>query len=190
MGTSVNQGSPRTRNWEAVQSTYKSDVIPLERVLQEVWRAATNQPEGDLAAQLGAPIISRLRAIAIQGATVGEVANATNLEIARSRQASLGVEIARRAAIQCSTAKNRPQAFSERLFAEASNYLISRDLPGFVGLDCRNRTVSDSRDFKQSVVDIAVEVTREIGGPQDATAKSWRKHTEEVVSRLRGSRRE
>lgn len=188
MGTSVNQASPRTRNWEAAQSTYKSDEFPVERVLREVWRAATNQPAGDLAAQLAAPVVSRLRDIALQGATPVQVAAAVNREIARSRQTSLGVEIARRAALQCLAAENRAQAFTERVFAEASNYLVSRDLPGFVGQDFRNRTVADSFQFKQSVSDAAARTARETGEPRSATAKAWREYTGAVIERLRRSR--
>jgi hypothetical protein len=185
MGTSVNQASPRTRNWEAAQSTYKSDAFPVERVLQEVWRAATNQPEGDLAAQLAAPIVSRLRDIALQGATPVEVATAVNREIAQSRQASLGVEIARRAAVQCLGAENRAQAFNERVFAEASNYLVSRDLPGFVGANFRNQTVADSHQFKQSVLDAAARTAREVSAPRAATPDAWRRYAAAVVDRLR-----
>lgn len=189
MGTSVNQLSPRTRNWEAAQSTYRSEAFPVERVLQEVWRAATNQAEGNLAAQLAAPIISRLRDIVVQGATAAQVANAVNREIAQSRQASLGVEIARRAALQCVEAENPAQTFGERVFAEASNYLVSRDLPGFVGLDFRNRTVADSFQFKQSVADAAARTVRELGTPQATTVEAWREYTRAAVEGLKRSRR-
>lgn len=186
MGTSVNQGSPRTRNWDAVQSTYKSDAFPIERVLREVWRAATNQAEGDLAAQLSSPIVSRLRDIAVQGTSAVEVASAINREIAQSRQTSLGVEIARRAAIQCLKAENRSQAFSERVFAEASNYLVSRDLPGFVGADFRNQSVAESFEFKQSIQNATANTVRDVSVPSVSNAEAWRTYTEAVVDRLRG----
>src|SRR5262245_14720257 len=144
MGTSVSHGSPRTNNWLAAQATYRNDSFPIERVLQEVWRAATNQPEGDLAAQLSQPIIGRVREIAISGGSAVDVATAINRELSQSREPSLAAEIARRAAIQCVGAKDRAQTYNERLFAEASNYLVSRDLPGFVGTIGRNQNVTDS----------------------------------------------
>jgi hypothetical protein len=104
MGTSVSQSSPRTNNWRAAHATYRNQKFPIERVLQEVWRAATNQPEGDLAAQLAQPVIERVREIAVSGTSAVEIATAVNRELAQSRQPSLAAEIARRAAIQCAEA--------------------------------------------------------------------------------------
>ncbi len=185
MGTSVSHPSPKTRNWAAAQATYKSNDFPVKRVLREIWRAATNQTEGNLSEQLSAPIISRLREIAVKGETPVEVASAVNREIALSRQNSLGVEIARRAALQCLTAENRSQAFNERVFAEASNYLVSRDLSGFVGSEFRNKTVLDSFRFKQSITNAAVQSVKVIDAPTVGTGEGqWREYTSEVIKRL------
>lgn len=189
MGTSVSQPSPSTRNWEAAQSTYKSDMFPADRVLQEIWRAATNQDEGNIAVQLSAPIVNRLREIAVQGGTLIEVASAINREIALSRQNSLGVEIARRAALQCLSSENRSQAFNERLFAEASNYLVSRDLSGFVGSEFRNKTVSDSLRFKQSITEAAVNSVSSVTVAQGTTEAQWREYTSAVIQRFREKQR-
>jgi len=185
MGTSVNQPSPDTLNWRAAQKTYESESVPVSRVLREIWRAATNQAEGDLAGQLAQPIISRVRDIALRGRTAVEVAAAVSREIAQSRESSLGVEIARRAALQCFGAQDRAQAYSERVFAEASNYLLSRDLPGYIGPNMRNNTVADSSQFKRSVMGAAAEVAREIGLPKTGAADAWRKYTAAVVDRLK-----
>jgi hypothetical protein len=185
MGTSVNQASPDTLNWRAAQATYQSAAFPIERVLQEIWRAATNQPKGNLASQLAEPIISRMRDLALQGRTPLEVAAAINREVAQSRQASLAVEIARRAALQCVGAQDRAQAYSERIFAEASNYLLSRDLPSYVGPNARNQTVADSAQFKQSVIGAAAQTVREVEMPRSRTAAAWRKYTAAVIDRLK-----
>jgi len=185
MGTSVNQGSPRTRSWLAAQLTYQDPDFPLERVLQEVWRAATNQPEGDLASQLAQPIIERVRDIAVRGASAVEVSAAVSHELSQSRQTSLAADIARRAAIQCVGTANPTQVYNERLFAEASNYLLSRDLPGFVGIGERTHNVEDSYRFKQSVMRAAVSAVREIQSQSPSAAKDWSGFTSRVVERLK-----
>lgn len=58
MGTSVSQSSPSTPRWQATQATYSSPEIPIERTVQEIWRAADSQVEENLARDLQAPIIA------------------------------------------------------------------------------------------------------------------------------------
>jgi hypothetical protein len=181
VGTSVNQRSPDTLNWRAAHAAYEDPSVPPDRVLQEIWRAASNQPEGDLAAMLGEPIVARLRDIAAQGRTPLEVATAVSREIAQSKQASLAADIARRAAVQAAGTPDPARTYSERVFAEASNYLLSRDLPGYVGEVGRNPTVADSYQFKQSVLNAAVEAVRQVGTPLVPTAEAWRNHAAAVI---------
>lgn len=184
MGTSVSQPSPKTRNWEAAQATYKSDDFPVERVLSEIWRAATNQEAGNLSEQLSAPIVNRLREIVGRSGTAVEIASAVNREIALSRQNSLGVEIARRAALQSLNAQNKSQTFNERLFAEASNYLLSRDLSGFIGSEFRNKNVTDSIHFKQAITNAAVQSVKTIETSSSISENQWREYTGTVIKQL------
>ncbi len=184
MGTSVSQPSPKTRNWEAAQATYKSDNFPVDRVLREIWRAATNQESGNLSEQLSTPIVNRLREIVGQSGTSIEIASAINREIALSRQNSLGVEIARRAALQSLNAQNKSQTFNERLFAEASNYLLSRDLSGFVGSEFRNKNVGDSINFKQTVTNAAVQSVKAVETSSSVSESQWREYTGAVIKQL------
>lgn len=184
MGTSVSHPSPKTLNWEAAQATYKSDNFPVERVLREIWRAATNQESGNLSEQLSAPIVNRLRDIVGQTGTKIEIASAINKEISLSRQNSLGVEIARRAAIQCLNSQNRTQSFNERLFAEASNYLVSRDLSGFVGSQFRNKNVGDSISFKQAITNAAVQTVKAVDTSSSGNENQWRIYTNAVIKQL------
>lgn len=186
MGTSVNQRSPDTLNWRAAQAAYEDPNVPAERVLQELWRAAGNQPEGDLAAMLAEPIVARLRDIAVEGRSALEVATAASRAVVQSKQASLAADIARRAAVQSVGAADPARAYSERVFAEASNYLLSRDLPGYVGTVGRNPTVADSYQFKQSVLNAAAEAVRQVGVPSASTAEAWRTHAAAVINRFKG----
>jgi hypothetical protein len=186
LGTSVNQRSAPSANWSAAQAGYRAE-IPIERVVQEIWRAATNQREGDLARLLGEPIVARVGRIAVEGRTAAEVGFAASKEVARSKAASLAADIAQRAAVQCVSSENRAQAFGERLFAEACNYLLSRDLPGYVGGRNRNQTVADSIAFKSSVLRNTERVVNGAGAPDFSTEKSWRGYVDGVVDRLKRS---
>jgi hypothetical protein len=188
MGTSVNQRSAETANWAAAQAGYRNE-IPVERVVQEIWRAATNQPSGDLARLLGEPIVAQVGRIAAGGGTPAQVASAASLEIARSKQASLAADIAQRAAVQCLISENRVQAFGERLFAEACNYLLSRDLPGYVGGKNRNRTVEDSLVFKSSILKSTSDAVAATGSPDLSSSSNWRGYVERVVTRLKRQQR-
>ena len=189
MGTSVNQRSPDTLNWRAAQATYEDAGIPIERVLQEIWRAATTQPDADFKAMLAEPIVLHLRNLALGSESASSVAASARKAIAESKQTSLMADIAFRAAVQAATAPDRAQAYSERVFAEASNYLISRDLPGYVGSVGRSSTIADSLQFKSSVLRAATDAVKQTGVPSTLTAGAWRKHTAAVIDKLRGQSR-
>jgi hypothetical protein len=184
VGTSVNQSSPRSANWSAAQTGYRAN-IPIERIVQEVWRAATNQPQGNLAKLLAQPIVARLGQLGVEGTTPTQVASATSREIARSKASSLATDIAQRAAVQCLSSTDRAQAYGERLFAEACNYLVSRDLPGFIGRANRNQTIVEALAFKSSVLEDTARAVHEGGRPDFSTTESWRTYVEGIVHHLK-----
>ena len=186
MGTSVNQPSPRTLNWTAAQAGYRDPAIPIERVASEIWRAALNQETGNIAQLIGQPVIASLGDLAARAQTAADVSRSTALAIARSKQSSLGTDIARRAAIQCIGSADRFAAYTERVFAEATAYLISRDLPGFVGMG-RVRNVSDSMELKTAVVSHVTSVVRGVQRPTSPDPRSWSTFVNTVTQRLRGS---
>jgi hypothetical protein len=184
MGTSVNQRSGATANWAAAQAGYRGNV-PVERVVQEIWRAATNQPAGDLAQLLAQPIVARIGQIAAEGSNPAQVATAASREIAQTKQASLAADIAQRAAVQSVSSGDRVQAYGERLFAEACNYLLSRDLPGYVGGKNRNQTIADALQFKSSVLQSTSAAVSAAGRPDLSSGENWRGYVERVVDRLK-----
>lgn len=188
MGTSVNQSSPKTLNWQAVHASYRNSETPVDRVVTELWRAAANQPQGDLTRLLSAPIIARLGELAMSAKTSAQVARTSAIEIATTKAASLAADIARRAAVQCIGSSDRAAAYRERIFAEATNYLVSRDLPGFVGAG-RAKSAVESIQFKAAVTNHVSEVTRSVAAPKTFAAKSWNRHVLEVVAALQGRKR-
>jgi len=176
MGTSINQSSPHTLGWSAAQAGYSNDKIPIPRVATEVWRAAVNQEIGNVAQLIAQPIV--------EAKSAADLSHATARLLSQSKQSSLGTEIARRAAIQCLSFPARADAYAERVFAEATAYLVSRDLPGFVGLG-RTQTVGDSMEFRSAVMNHVVNLARTVEQPKTFDSKSWATHVRNVVKRLR-----
>jgi hypothetical protein len=151
-----------------------------------VWRAALNQEVGNIARLLAEPIVAQLCDVASSAASVAEVSRATALAIVQSKSSSLAADIARRAAIQCVGTKDRMAAFTERLFAETTGYLVSRDLPGFVG-NGPVRTVVESTEYKNALIEHVAGLTRAIKPPASMDARVWSKYVDRVVQRLRGA---
>jgi hypothetical protein len=188
MGTSVNQSSPRTLNWSAARSGYRDGSVPVERLAAEVWRAATNQPVGNLADLLARPIIATLGELVSQATSSVELARKSAFVVAESKQASLGVDIARRAAMQSFGTSNPFKTYSERLFSEATSYLVARDLPGYVGVG-RVRNVAESLELAADVAIHVADITSRIDVPKRLDARSWAAHVRAVVDSLRRSGR-
>jgi hypothetical protein len=114
-----------------------------------------------------------------------ELSRAAAIEIVRTKSSSLASDIARRAAIQCMAAPDRVAAYHQRLFAEATSYLISRDFAGFVGSG-RVRAVNESLEFKTAVANHVAGVVSEIGKPSSLAARGWEKHVQNVITALQG----
>lgn len=191
MGTSTNQRSPRTSNWKAVETAYTHPGTSVERTAQEIWRAAANEPDGGLAQSLSSPAIAQcLKAVQTSNSSTDAAQQVRRL-LALSGQASLAGEIAQRAAVIAhKTQDDRTNAFVRSLFSEASNYLVSRDLPGFVGLADKVRTVQNATAFKSSImqevsnnVDVVPKPSGRLSNP-----KTWKKYVNSVVDQLMGAK--
>src|SRR5688500_5916952 len=109
MGTSTNQRSPRLPRWDAVAATYRNDTLSVERVVQEVWRAASLQNDLNWAELVVAPAVSTCLRAAVNSSTAAEAATMATRDIFRLRQASFVAELAKRAAVQSFEADNRAQ---------------------------------------------------------------------------------
>lgn len=185
MGTSVNQASPRTLNWNAAQAGYRDASIPIARVASEVWRAALNQESGNIAQLIAQPIVAHLGDLAARAQSAADISKSAAFAIVQSKQSSLATDIARRAAVQCISASDRFATYTEQLFAEATTYLVSRDLPGFVG-NGRAKTVADSLELKAALAKHVVGLAREVDRPASADERAWAKYVNTVVQHLRG----
>lgn len=188
MGTSVSQGSPSTPNWRAAQETYYSPEVTVDRTVEELWRAADSQVDENLARDLGTPIVAECLRITLASSSRVEAVRNVARMVASSGESSLAAEIARRAAARSfSGVGSSASAFAKAVFADAGDYLASRDLPGFVGINEKIPKVSDLMALKKGIRDRIAEVVEDVEMPEDANvADGWTDYAGRVVETLKG----
>jgi hypothetical protein len=190
MGTSTSQRSPRTSNWKVVEALYTQPGVTVQRTAQEIWRAATNEPDGGMISSLSSPVIAQCLEIVQSSRSTTDAAQKVRRLLALSGQTSLAGEIAQRAAVIAREARgNTTDAFVRSLFSEASNYLISRDLPGFVGLADHIRNVQRTAEFKSLImgqISSAVDTVPKPSGKL-SSPRVWRNFVSSVIDRLTGN---
>jgi hypothetical protein len=128
-----------------------------------------------VAAQTAASPVEAVEAVAAIG---------TNVE-----RANLTTELAQRAAVRMFETTNHTTGFVAALFEEATNYLVSRDLPGLVGTSPLLETVVSARRRKvairQSVRRTAEKAIERATAPK--TPPEWKALVREICEKIRGS---
>lgn len=187
MGTSTNQPSPSTPSWHAAQAAYHDSRISTERAVQELWRAATHRTEGDLVKALASAVIARCGELAATESSRENAVRDASLLVAFSGEASLASDIAQRALIKAfRSPADRLAAFSANLFAEASDYLVSRDLPGFVGQSDHIGTPRQAIEFKAAIRDTVLTTVQRIPRPVAGRLEGdWAAYVRRVAAALK-----
>ena len=189
MGTSVSQASRNSTNWSAVRATYRSEAIPVDQVVREVWRAAQADSDQDWREMLSTPIVASCLNITLESGSASQAVNAAAKEIAYGEGGSIAAELAKRAVVQSFGGANRAQVFSQAVLAEATDYLVSRDLSGYVGTVGRNKSVQDSIAFKDLIRQRVAEVVSRVGPPRTADAGEWSNYVRLAIRQLSGTER-
>lgn len=109
--------------------------------------------------------------------------------VAFSEESSLAADIAQMAVAKSFSAPgSRPMAFTRAIFAEAGDYLVSRDLPGLVGASERITNVDESISFKDSIRDTITKVVEDVELPDELEVPAnWSEYVGQVVSRLKSA---
>lgn len=187
MGTSKSEGSPATTAWNAVRAAYGSAETPADRLIALIWRADGRAEGGGLETLLsGRTLLQCLGKIATSGSP-----EVTTEEVARicaaTDEASIATDLARRAAVHAASQEQRQAGFIVALFDEATNYLVSRDLPGLIGSAERLASITQGRLRKSQAREITrgvtSEVVAEVGIPDNP--RGWRALVSAVAHRLR-----
>lgn len=186
MGTSSSHPSPRTLGWQAVQAGYLSDIVPLDRIAQEVWRAS-REPEGGIHDFLKTPVLYACYSTIRDCPSVTDAVPRVNRLLATSGESSVVTELARRAVVQAYSSTSPAQSWLSRLFGEVTSYLVTRDLSGYIGPTYRNATARDALQFTAA---LRAQVERSVAEARSAprSANEWESYVTRVLAHLTGQR--
>lgn len=182
MGTSVSQPSPKTSGWSAVATCYANPDVPLERAATEIWRAAIKQDE-TIADQLKSPVVDACLAISRKATTPTEAAQAIQAATRASENSFVG-ELAKRAVMAKAGGGFPNESAVAVLFRQVTDYLVSRDIAGYVGPSYRCKTVGDIRIFKRSVGNVVAARVSQIERGRMASGRDWRTSLGSILNRL------
>lgn len=183
MGTSVTHRSPRTLSWNSVQVGYENSLVPEARILRDVWRAALVETHASWSSLLGTDVIANCLAVVTTSDGPADAFVRASAAIAASGASSLAAEVAKRAVAGSFGADDRAREFTARVFAGATDYLVSRDLAGHVGRGDRLGTVREATAFKERLKLQAATTAREIAG-HEPRAHDWAETVARVARAL------
>jgi hypothetical protein len=109
--------------------------------------------------------------------------------IALTGPSTLATDMAKRAAVNSfARPGDRKLAFARSLFSEAVNYLVSRDLSGYVGKGNRISNVSDAIRFKKGIRQQVEAAISSYGVPAGVESEydRWKTYVESIVASLVG----
>jgi len=130
--------------------------------------------------------IARCLAATTNSASPAEAVDAATHEVVEARADGLAAELACRASVMSFSHEDRALGFSEELFAGASDYLVSRDASGFVGVSQRLRTVEDLSRLKAEIGAAVRARVHDVGPPPgDYDPVSWGDYVRRVTIGLR-----
>jgi hypothetical protein len=107
--------------------------------------------------------------------------------VADSRRSGIAVELGRRALVRAVTGHQGTKGFANELFAEATAYYASRDIPSVVGRKGRIETPLAGIRLKAELKGLARTVASSSGSPATDPA-GWERYVGRVLGGLRGGR--
>ena len=190
MGTSSNQSSPNTPSWNIAQAALGSLSLDPEQQSEELWQSALTDRDERLTEELADPLLASACAIAEERISPALAVQSFDNTLSQQYAAGLTFDMAKRALARASAAESGSLGFAEELFAEATSYYASRDLPSFIGAPGHVQTTSDSIALKDNLRTIAREAARTASSIITTDPGGWRSYISEVLASLRGERRE
>src|SRR5581483_37571 len=161
--------------------------ISVDRLVQEIWRAAQSDADAAWRDLLAAPTVRSLYLIAAGSADPQSAVIEANREIVRARGSSIATDLAKRAIVKSFGFDDRSLGFIASLFREVSSYLVARDVPGYVGPQFRNRTAADIVHFKERLADhVTRVVTSAAAPPASPDVPAWDTFVGQMCDRLAG----
>jgi hypothetical protein len=192
LGTSHSHRSPKTLLWAAAVTAYTSENILPSRAIEEVWKAIKSQPDSNFVEDLRSPIVAKCLQISLRGMSPEQTSVEVSRTIALSGQSSIATDIARRAAVfSARNPQDRINSFVQYLFSKAFDYLVSRDLSGYIGYSKRTRNVSSSIEYKNSMQNEVKKIVSDFPPPEglERETEIWDKYIDDITLALAGVER-
>jgi hypothetical protein len=184
MGTSVSHPSPKTLGWQAAGTCYRNEAIPFDRAITEVWRAAQKEDSPLVPDLLSKATFICQEAVRSSDNLSLAMKKATT-EIFKMKGNSIVTEIARRSIPIAFQTSDKLSGWRSAFFWQVSDYLVSRDISGYVGKEYRNKTVGELSAFKQQIREgVKQTVTSIKDDPK--SHKEWTAYSKTVLSKLSG----
>ncbi len=183
MGTSANHPSPNTPNWKLAKAVVGREDVPAQRQTAEIWRAALKDRAAALKKELGSELLGRAAEIAESAQSPTAAVRQFEQLMLQSRAAGLTLEVGKRALARAVADRGGASGFATELFAEATSYYVSRDLPSFVGATGRVQSTTDSIQLKAEIRSVVRDsaASREMGRTDPV---NWRRYVGRVVDDL------
>jgi hypothetical protein len=132
---------------------------------------------------LSAPIVFECQQMVRDSASALDALARVSGLLAKSKQNTIVSELAKRAATFAFPNDEPVGRWRENLFTQVTDYLVSRDLPGYVGPAFRNRTVADVVTFKTELLARVRTLVRSVT-PDPQSPTSWSLYVRDVTRRL------
>jgi hypothetical protein len=183
MGTSTSQHSPTTTNWAPVRAVYENKSIPEERTINEIWRAGENEKSPMSDNLKHQAIYDCYNAVNSSGSFQEALQKFSNV-IAENKSNSIVAELAKRAIPGAFQSPNAIQNWTGQLFAEVTNYIVSRDTSGFVGSQYRNKSVQELINFKNAISNKVSDIIK-AEKSSIKTLKDWNTFIDKSIMKLK-----
>ena len=183
MGTSVNQRSPNTGGWRSVAACYTNETTSTDRTALEIWRAAATQDDS-IGDQLGSELVRKCAEAAAKNLSQQQ-AIAELERVSSTADNNLIGEFAKRAVLVKAAGGYREESFTTVLFRQITDYLVSRDISGYLGAQYRCKTVEDLRAFKANIADAVAAKVQAVERTQQLTRRDWNDTYPVLLQQLR-----
>lgn len=187
MGTSKNVQSPDTPPWRMALAVLGRNDVPVSRQHREIWRSVEAERGPRFADDFSHPTLAAACQFAANSEDVRSTLQKYEVYLSREKKSGFAVEIARRALARAINTREGTQGFARELFAEATSYYVSRDLPSFVGSRGRVESPSKAIALKAELKEITRAVVSQAGTPA-LDPEGWATYVGKVINGLRGPR--
>jgi hypothetical protein len=140
MGTSVNQRSPNTGGWKSAAACYANEATSIDRTALEIWRAVSTQDDS-IPDQLGSDVVRKCAETAAKNLDPQQAVVEIERLSATGDNNLIG-EFAKRALLIKTGGGHAQESFASAVFRQITDYLVSRDISGYVGARYRCKTVA------------------------------------------------